>query len=225
MPPVVAARQTTGPRDAKPGRRCLGLLAALLATALVALPALAQGIEVVGLNASRSAEAVTLDYQLRVALPRAVEEAAQRGVPMYFRATATLWKPRWYWRDERVARVRREWRLAFQPLTGTWRVSQGGLGQSHPTLADALATMTQTSGWRIAEAAQVDPETRHYVEFDWTLDTTQLPRPLQIGLTGVGGAGDWVLDVERTVRLAEPKPEAKPDAKPEPKPDAKPEAK
>ena len=50
-----------------------------------------------------------------------------------------------------------------------------------------------------------------------------------VGLTGVGGAGDWALDVERTVRLTEPKPEAKPDlkqdVKPEPKPDAKPEAK
>jgi hypothetical protein len=229
MPPVVAARQTTGPRDAKPGRRRLGLLMALLLAGSIALPALAQGIEVVGLNASRGAEAVTLDYQLRVALPRAVEEAALRGVPLYFRATATLWKPRWYWRDERVARVRREWRLAFQPLTGAWRVSQGGLGQSHATLAEALATMTQTSGWRIADVVLVEPEARHYVEFDWVLDTTQLPRPLQIGLTGVGGAGEWALDIERTVRLTEPKPEAKPDlkqdVKPEPKPDAKPEAK
>ena len=201
MPPVVAARQTTGPRATKPGRRRFGVALALMLAGWAAPPAWAQGIEVVGLGAARDAEGVTLDYQLRVALPRAAEEAAQRGVPLYFRASATLWKPRWYWRDERVSRVRREWRLAYQPLTNSWRVSQGGLGQSHPSLADALATMTQTSGWRIAEAAQVDADARHYVEFEWALDTTQLPRPLQIGVTGVGSGGDWSLRVERTLKL------------------------
>lgn len=221
MPPFVAARQTPGPRAMKPGRRRFGLAVALVLAGLAAPPAWGQGIEVVGLGAVRDAEGVMLDYHLRVALPRAAEEAAQRGVPLYFRATATLWKPRWYWRDERVARVRREWRLAYQPLTSSWRVSQGGLGQSHPTLAEALATMTQTSGWRIAEAAQVDADARHYVEFEWALDTSQLPRPLQIGLTGVGGGGDWALGIERTVRLAEARPEPKAEPRPEPKAEAR----
>jgi hypothetical protein len=31
-------------------------------------------------------------------------------------------------------------------LTSTWRVSQGGLGQSHDTLGDALAVMTRAGG-------------------------------------------------------------------------------
>ena len=158
-------------------------------------------VEVVGLAATRSAETVSLDYQLRVVLPSPVEDAARRGVPLYFTATATLWRPRWYWRDDRIARVRREWRLTFQPLTSTWRVSQGGLGQSHTTLADALAMFTRSTGWRIADAALADADGKHYVEFEWALDTSQLPRPLQIGVTGVGGGSDWALGAERTIKL------------------------
>jgi Domain of unknown function (DUF4390) len=210
MPCAAADRHVHGPRAQR------GLLTGLrLSIAALLLwscgwaqtqpqPA-APAVELVGLAASRSAEAVLLDYQLRVTLPPSVEDAARRGVPLYFLATATLWKPRWYWRDERIARVRREWRLTFQPLTSTWRVSQGGLGQSHATLAEALAMFTRSSGWRIADAALADGDGRHYVEFEWLLDTSQLPRPLQIGVTGVGGGNEWAIGVERTMKV-EPAP-------------------
>jgi hypothetical protein len=67
---------------------------------------------------------------------------------MYFVAEATLLRNRWYWRDERVARVSRSWRLAYQPLTGTWRVGLGGLNQNHATLAEALAVVSRSGGWR-----------------------------------------------------------------------------
>ena len=46
-----------------------------------------------------------------------VEDALQHGVPLYFVAEAEVFRDRWYWRDERVARRPRVWRLAYQPLT------------------------------------------------------------------------------------------------------------
>jgi Domain of unknown function (DUF4390) len=207
MPCAAADRHLHRPRAQR--GRCKWLRPFIAALGLVALSMLAraqpspqpQPVEVVALSATRSTEAVSLDYQLHVTLPLAVEEAARRGVPLYFVATATLWKPRWYWRDERMARVRREWRLTFQPLTSTWRVSQGGLGQSHATLTEAMAMFTRSSGWRIADAALAEADGKQYVEFEWVLDTSQLPRPLQIGVTGVGGSGDWALGVERTTKL------------------------
>jgi Domain of unknown function (DUF4390) len=200
----VAARQSPRPRG-----RWVAWAWALALALLVALPARAQNVEVLGLAAVRDTDAVALDYQLRASLPRAVEEAALRGVPLYFTATATLWRPRWYWRDDRITRARREWRLAYQPLTSTWRVSQGGLGQSHASLAEALSTMARASGWRIADAAAAEADGRHYIEFEWQLDTTQLPRPLQIGVTGVGGASEWTLGVERSVKVEAARPEPK----------------
>jgi hypothetical protein len=161
-----------------------------------------KGVEVQSLSVNRSAEGITVDYQLRVNLSRAVEEAAQRGVPLYFRADVNIYKPRWYWRDDRVVRASREWRLSYQPLTSTWRVSQAGLGQSHATLTEALATITQASQWRVAETPAAEADGRHYVEFSWRLDTSQLPRPLQIGLNNpVAGGADWSLGVERSVKL------------------------
>jgi hypothetical protein len=64
-----------------------------------------------------------------------------------------------------------------------------------------MAMMTRGSAWRIADAERAEADGRHYVEFEWVLDTSQLPRPLQIGVTGVGGGSDWALGVERTLKL------------------------
>ncbi|MES2957265.1 MAG: DUF4390 domain-containing protein [Pseudomonadota bacterium] len=202
MPSLAAVCQLLEHRLTR--RLRLGLALAALALGLLALAApaaRAQGVEVLELRAARDEAAVSLDYQLRVTLPAAVESAALRGVPLYFTAQASLWRPRWYWRDDRVARATREWRLSYQPLTSTWRISQGGLGQSFGSLAEALGAIARSSGWRIADARDVDPDSRNYVEFSWRLDTTQLPRPMQIGLSGIGGASEWSLAIERTVRL------------------------
>lgn len=181
-------------------RQLLGLGAGWLVGGVAAgLPAAAgAGAELALLQASRGDGALMLDFATRVTLPRAAEDALQRGVPIYFAAQATLLRSRWYWRDERVSRVNRVWRLAYQPLTSTWRVGLGGLNQSHATLADALAVVTRASQWRLAELQQIDPDSHYYVEFSWRLDTSQLPSPMLIGL--VSGT-DFSLGVERTLRL------------------------
>lgn len=178
------------------GWLCRALLA--LAFAL-ALPAQADNnVEVLGLETRRDESGLQLDFSLRVTLSRAVEDALTRGVPVYFVARADVYKPRWYWRDDRVARTSRSWRVSYQPLTGNYRVGLGGLSQSYDTLGDAMLAVTRLAGWQIAEPGQLDPESRHYVDFSWRLDTTQLPRPLQIGSLG---QSDWALDVERRLRL------------------------
>ncbi len=176
------------------------LLAWPLAVALAGVPLVgwSQAIELQTLRLQRSDGALSLDFSARIQLSRAVEEALLRGVPVYFTAQAQLLRNRWYWRDERVARVQRTWRLAFQPLTSTWRVGFGGLNQTQATLDEALASISRLSGWRIADLAQVDPDSRHYVEFSFRLDTSQLPGPMQFGLTT---QADWTLGVERTLRL------------------------
>jgi hypothetical protein len=180
-------------------RRRLLAWICLAALALPALPpARAQGIDLVALALQRQDGALTLDFNARLQLSRTVQDALERGVPIYFIAEATVLRSRWYWRDERVARASRTWRLAFQPLTSTWRVGLGAIGQSYATLPEALSAVTRLSGWKLAELSQIDPDARHYVEFSFRLDTTQLPGPMQIGLTG---QADWVLRVERTLRV------------------------
>jgi hypothetical protein len=77
-------------------------------------------------------------------------------------------------------------------------VGFGGLNQTQATLEEALASLSRLSDWKIADLAQVDPDSRHYVEFSFRLDTSQLPGPMQFGLTT---QADWTLGVERTLRL------------------------
>jgi hypothetical protein len=176
---------------------CLAALA-LLAAATPARAQAAEGVELTHLALQRLDVGLTLDFNVRVTLPRAVEDALQRGVPLYFVAEATLYRHRWYWRDLRVARASRSWRLSYQPLSDNWRVSLGGLAQSYPTLSDAITALSSAARWKIADNSQLDPDERYYVEFGYKLDTSQLPRPMQFG---IGGQGDWSLGVERTVRV------------------------
>ena len=180
-------------------RRFLQGLGLLLVSAwLLASGARAQGVDLATLHASREDGALNLEFAARVTLTKTVEDALQRGVPIYFMAQAELKRSRWYWRDERVARISRSWRVAYQPLTGTWRVGLGGLYQTHASLAEALAAASRSAGWRLAELSQLDPDSRYSLEFSYRLDTRQLPAPMQFGLVG---QGEWVLGVERALRL------------------------
>jgi hypothetical protein len=108
-----------------------------------------------------------------------------------------LLRSRWYWRDERVARVQRTWRVAYQPLTGTWRVGLGGLNQTHATLTEALAAASRSAGWKLADLSQIDPDKSYYVEFSYRLDTLAIARPDAVGL---GGQNDWAVGGSRASR-------------------------
>lgn len=185
-------------------RRVLGWVAALVAAPWLARTARANSdggvIEVQTLNLRREDGSVMLDFDLRVQLPAVAEDALRRGLPIYFVAQVTLLRSRWYWRDERISRVERQWRLSYQPLTGSYRVSLGAIGQTHTRLEEALSAVSRLARWEVADAARVASGERHYAEFNWRLDTSQLPRPIQFGLGG-GAGTEWTLSVERTLKL------------------------
>lgn len=175
-------------------------LAAVLALCLMLAqgPAQAQGVELLTLQTTRDEGQLQLEFAARVQLPRAVDDALQKGVPLYFVAEATLMRSRWYWRDVRMARISRSWRLAFQPLTGSWRVSLGGLNQSYASLEEALAAVSRSGGWKLIEAERLERGESYYLEFSYRLDSSQLPGPMQFGL---GGGSDWTVGVSRTLRI------------------------
>lgn len=189
------------------GRRARALVwhvvRALLALSLLGLLAhgmarAASGVELQTLDLQRQDNALVLNFVVQPNLTRTVEDAMQRGIPLYFEAQATVYRPRWYWRDERVARATRTWRLSYQPLTSTWRISLGVLSQTVGSASEALALVSRTWGWKIAEADQVEPGDKYYLEFSYRLDTAQLPRPMQLDLAT---QTEWRLQVERTLRF------------------------
>jgi hypothetical protein len=126
---------------------------------------------------------------------------------MFFVAEAAIYRDRWYWYDKRVTTASRHMRLAYQPLTRRWRlqvssapIGQSGLvlGQVFDTREEALAAVQRIARWRIADAADIDPEQVHYVDFRFRLDVSQLPRPFQIGAVG---QSDWNIVAVRNQRL------------------------
>jgi hypothetical protein len=175
-----------------------GLVLMTLLCLLGATPVRAQGVDLALLDLHRRDGELTLDFDARLILPKSVEDAMQRGVPVYFVAEAALYRNRWYWRDERVARVQRSWRVAYQPLTSTWRVGFGGFNQSFQSLDEALTVVSRSTRWKLADLPQLDSESKYYLEFSYRLDSSQLPSPLQLGL---GSQAEWVLGVERSLRL------------------------
>ena len=149
-------------------------------------------------DVSRDEDGVHLSYAVDFDLGHGVDDALAKSVPLFFVAQAEIFRDRWYWRDRRVAEAVRTWRIVYQPLTTTYRVTTlGGLSQSYATRAEALAAISRATNWRIAEPGQME-DGRHYLEFQFRLDTTELPRPMQIGISG---EPDWQLSIKRTQRI------------------------
>lgn len=164
----------------------------------LAAPVLAEGIELAHMKTEKAEDALELSFNTRFELPRGVEEALMKGVPIYFTAEVSVFRNRWYWRDARVARVNRTWRLTWQALTRQYRISTGGLNQSFSSLSEAMTSLRGVTAWRVAEARELEDDGRYYMEFSYKLDTSQLPKPMQIGL---GLPQGWTLGIERALSL------------------------
>ena len=183
----------------------------LLALALAGLAAHAlAAVDLEQMRVERQDSGLLLHVNLRLDLGPAVEEALTKGVAIHFVAEADLMRDRWYWYDRKVSQVSRYYRLAFQPLTRQWRlqvssepISSGGTGsslaQSFDSLQAALDVIRRQSGWKLAEATDLEPDARQHVLYRFRLDMSQLPRPFQIA---AGNQADWNLNLSRQLRIA-----------------------
>jgi hypothetical protein len=169
----------------------------------------AAGSEVTQLRLERNADGIELYANVRLELPNAVEDALSKGVAMVFLAEADVVRHRWYWTDKKIATAQRHMRLAYQPLTRRWRLNVASgpmapnslglaLNLNFDSLEEAMSTMQRISAWKIADASMIDADATHKVEFRFSLDTTQLPRPFQIGAFG---QSDWSVGVSATQQI------------------------
>jgi Domain of unknown function (DUF4390) len=216
---TTTASSTPCLKSARTERRGPLLLAVLLWAwamwmAWLPAPAAAQGRPGASISQMRLEQAddsVYLSAAVQFDLPSLVEEVLDKGIAIYFVAEAELFQERWYWTDRKVAQVQRHMRLAYQPLTRRWRLNvspvpitgAAGLGislnQNFDTLSDALDAIKRVGRMRLGDAAEIGDDPLHQVTFRFRLDTSQLPRPFQIGVVG---QADWNIAVERTARLA-----------------------
>ena len=194
----------------------MGWLAALLVLAclLACWPATApaqsaKSASVSQLKLEQADDGIYLNAQVQFELPNLVEEVLDKGIAIYFVAEAELYRERWYWTDQKVAQATRHMRLAYQPLTRRWRlnvspvpITNSGFGvslnQNFDTLSEALDGVRRVARLRLGDISEIGDEGTHPVTFRFRLDTSQLPRPFQIGVVG---QADWNISVERSARL------------------------
>lgn len=180
-----------------------GLSALVMALALfVGLPTPAQAQFVVVTHDSARitpAQQLLIDADLRFELPQKFDKVLQAAVPLVFTAEAEVYAKRWYWRDVRVATSQRTWKLIYQPLTNSWRVTTATSQDSYTDLNSALIAVSRLSNWVVASKAQIDKAEgrRMYVNLSYRLDTSQLPPLLLLG--SGGNAARWDVGVQQTL--------------------------
>jgi hypothetical protein len=167
-------------------------------------------VDVQNLKVARGGDGLYMTADWRFELPAPLEDALLKGVPLYFVTEAELTQERWYFYDKRLALAERHVRVIYQPLTRRWRVSVSpeafigvglgmNLGQSYSTMEEAMQLVKRVTQWRIANAADLNPELKQTLAIRFKLDLSQLPRPLQIGaLTQT----EWNISYSKTQRLA-----------------------
>jgi hypothetical protein len=110
-----------------------------------------------------------------------------------------------------LAQARRYWRLSYLPLTRRWLLASSseplpeegigtGLAQHYDSLDDAMVALQRITGWRIADANVLEGGGEQTLNFNFRLDMSQLPRALQIGMSG---QRDWRLHIERRIDLTQ----------------------
>ena len=183
-------------------------------TAMACMPATAQtsansAVEITELRLERADGALLLQSSLRIDLSNTVEDALQKGMPIYFVTEAELTRDRWYWYDKKVGAVSRHYRLAYQPLTRLWRLNvsrdpigavglTSSLSQTFETLPEALAAIRRTVNWKLADLADFDADNKYTLIFKFRLDVSQLPRPFQMT---AGSQAEWNLNTQKTLRI------------------------
>ena len=198
----------SGGAAAKALVRCL--LTVWMAWLWVPGTSMAAPTEITQLRAERADDGVYLSAVVRFEVPPLVEDALLKGIAIFFVVEADLYRDRWYWTDPRVASAVRTLRLAYQPLTGRWRVNivsgliasssglRATLNQNYDTMAEALSAIQRLSRWKIAETADVEADASYTLDLNFRLDLSQLPRPFQIG---VAGQRDWTISAQIKDRL------------------------
>jgi hypothetical protein len=161
-----------------------GALLALWLAFAAFVPAHAQGIEVRKASVSLAEDAYLIDVQFDIALTHTLEEALNKGVPLYFQLEFELIRPRWYWFNDRVVGFQQDYRLSYNALTRQYRLGVGNLHQNFGSLNEALEVMSRARRRQEVEGGTLRKDTTYTASVRFRLDTSQLPKPFQLNAVG-----------------------------------------
>jgi hypothetical protein len=166
----------------------LGAFVVLVATLVPA--AAAEGIAVRTASIVPDDEGWQLEAQFDVQFSPRLEEAVNRGVPLYFVVEFELSRPRWYWFDEKPIQVSQTYKISYTPLLRQYRLSVGNAYQNFTRFEEVTRVLSRLRGWHVADRGAIKKDGTYQAGLRMRLDTGQLPKPFQLNAIA---SRDWTL--------------------------------
>jgi hypothetical protein len=180
----------------KTDRLALHILRCLILALLFVLPLAAraeEGIHVKSAELIPTEAGYALEANYEITLSHTLEEALLRGLALPFVIDFELTYPRWWtvglW-NRTVVEIHQQHRLSYNALTRQYRVSFGNLNQNFDTLDEALSVIGRVREPVVFMREDVNAGAVYIAALRLRLDTSQLPKPLQINALG---SRDWNL--------------------------------
>jgi len=163
------------------GRRAAGVLAVLVGVlAALCLPAHADTVAVKSAELRADEDAYVLNAEFELAFNPTLEEALQKGVPLYFVFEFEIVRPRRYWFDEKVLSFSTQYRVSYNALTRQYRLASGLLGQTFDGLDEVERFLSRVTSRPVARSDELAKGTRYEAAVRLRLDVNQLPKPFQL---------------------------------------------
>ena len=171
--------------------RRFSIFVALFACALalvVSTPAHAEGIEVRNAALVAGEEGYFLEADFEITLNPTLEDALNKGVPLYFLLEFEVIRPRWYWLNEKVLNTQQQYRIAYNALTRQYRLGVGSLFQNFGSLSEALDFLSRVRRRQVLEPGMLNKGSTYVAGVRMRLDVSQLPKPFQLNALA---SRDW----------------------------------
>jgi hypothetical protein len=176
MPPIVCIDRA----PVTPWRRLLCALAALVFAGCFAARATADEIPVKSASLRVDDDEVLLAAEFDVSLTPALQQALDKGVPLYFTIDFELSRTRPFWFPESIAQWSITYRVSYSSLTRQYRVASGPFGQTFETLAEVEHFIGHVSARPVARASELVKGAAYDAAVRMKLDVNQLPKPFQL---------------------------------------------
>ena len=161
-----------------------------LALSLVSGPAVAEGISVRTAALELTEDGWQLQANFDVQFSSRLEEAVNRGVPLYLVVDFEIALPRWYWFAEKPIQASQTYKISYTPLLRQYRLSVGSQYQNFTRFDEVTRVLSRLRGWQIADKGAFKKDQVYQASVRMRLDTAQLPKPFQLNAVA---SRDWTL--------------------------------
>jgi len=175
------------------GIRVVLAVVLLVLAMLAAATARADTIVVKSAELRAEEDGYYLNADFAFSINSTLDEALQKGVPLYFLLEFELSRPRWYWLDEKVISVTTQYRVSYNALTRQYRIASGLLGQNFESLDEVERFLSRVTSREVARRDQLVKGAQYVAALRLRLDVNQLPKPFQMSALT---SREWTLQSE-----------------------------